>query len=268
MNYYDILNVSPKASRAEIKSAYRRLARKLHPDRNNGSQDTALKFAAIAEAYEILGNPKERSRFDKKILEAQFRNSVNGDSVFTSTNRHARRWRQMVYEKRYNDIIDRMIADERREAMAFQRAIYPAVAIYASTLLVMILRPKMFSASDILGRIIIISLFVVGIIHLISRVREGFETYTNRDSDIHDSILDENERPQKPYSRVGSVAILTAGFLVCIILGYLIGTQVDFAYRTVPSMFAENLRPEVVFYPPIFVFFVDLMHTIASRLER
>src|SRR5207244_12236495 len=105
----------------------------------------------------IHGNPKERRRFDKKILEAQFRNSVNGDSVFTSTNRHARRWRQMVYEKRYNDIIDRMIADERREAMAFQRAIYPAVAIYASTLLVMILRPKMFSASDILGRIIIIS---------------------------------------------------------------------------------------------------------------
>src|SRR5205085_4784281 len=49
VNYYDILKVSPKASRTEIKSAYRRLARKLHPDRNNGSQETALKFAAIAE---------------------------------------------------------------------------------------------------------------------------------------------------------------------------------------------------------------------------
>ncbi|MEO7539492.1 MAG: DnaJ domain-containing protein, partial [Pyrinomonadaceae bacterium] len=37
VNYYDILKVSPKASGTEIKSAYRRLARKLHPDRNNGS---------------------------------------------------------------------------------------------------------------------------------------------------------------------------------------------------------------------------------------
>ena len=83
-----------------------------------------------------------------------------------------------------------MLADERREALAFQRAIYPAVALYASTLLILILRPKMFSASDILGRIIIVSLFVVGVIHLISRVREGFESFTNRDFDIHDSILD------------------------------------------------------------------------------
>ena len=68
VNYYDILKVSPKASRAEIKSAYRRLARKLHPDRNNGSEETALKFAAIAEAYEILGNAKERVKYDRRSL--------------------------------------------------------------------------------------------------------------------------------------------------------------------------------------------------------
>lgn len=268
VNYYDILKVSPKASRAEIKSAYRRLARKLHPDRNNGSEDTALKFAAIAEAYAILGNPKERIRFDKKILVSQFNGSANGDSVFTSTNRHARRWRQMVYEKRYNDIIDRMIADERREAMAFQRAIYPTVAIFVSTLFVTIFKPKMFSSSDILGRIIIVSLFIVGVIHLVSRIREGFETYTNRADDIHESILDENEKPQKPYPRVGAAAILIAGLLICIVVGYFIGTQVDFAYHSMPSMFSESLKPEVIFYPPIIVFFVDVMHTAAGRFDR
>ncbi len=67
VNYYDILKVSPEASKAEIKSAYRRLAHKLHPDRNNGSEETALKFAAIAEAYEILGNSKERVKYDRKM---------------------------------------------------------------------------------------------------------------------------------------------------------------------------------------------------------
>jgi curved DNA-binding protein CbpA len=125
VNYYEILKVSPEASRAEIRSAYRRLARKLHPDKNNGSEETALKFAAIAEAYEVLGNIKERVNYDKRILEVQFTNNGNGDSVFASSNPHARRWRQMVYEKRYNDIIDRMIEEERREAMAFQKVIYP-----------------------------------------------------------------------------------------------------------------------------------------------
>src|SRR5439155_16801785 len=113
VNYYDVLKVSPKASGAEIKSTYRRLARKLHPDKNNGSEETAVKFAAIAEAYEVLGNTKERARYDQRLLNVQFSTS-NGNGFFDSENRHVRRWRQMVYEKRYNDIIDRMMAEERR----------------------------------------------------------------------------------------------------------------------------------------------------------
>ena len=145
-NYYDVLKVSPKASGAEIKSAYRRLARKLHPDRNNGSEETALKFAAIAEAYEILGNAKERVRYDQRILDVQF--SGDGDSVFTSTNRHAKRWRQMVYEKRYNDIIDRMIAEEKLETMAFQRAVYPLVGLFVTAVLCTAFKPMIFISSD------------------------------------------------------------------------------------------------------------------------
>src|SRR5947208_1950260 len=99
VNYYDVLKVSPQASGPEIKSAYRRLARKLHPDKNNGSEDTAVKFAAIAEAYEVLGNAKERSRYDRRLLDAQSSNT-DGNGFFDSQNRHVRRWRQMVYEKR------------------------------------------------------------------------------------------------------------------------------------------------------------------------
>src|SRR5436190_5953712 len=94
VNYYETLKVSTKASKTEIKSAYRRLARKLHPDKNNGSEQTAIAFAQIAEAYEILGNPKQRSAYDKKLNAVHVTNG-NGDSVFTSANSHAQRGRQM-----------------------------------------------------------------------------------------------------------------------------------------------------------------------------
>jgi hypothetical protein len=268
VNYYDILKVSPKASGTEIKSAYRRLARKLHPDRNNGSEETALKFAAIAEAYEILGNAKERGNYDRRMLEVQFSESRNGDSVFASTNPHAKRWRQMVYEKRYNDIIDRMIEEERREAMAFQKVVYPTVAVMVTAVLSTALKPLLFVNSGIVGKIIIVSLFVVGIIHLIRRIRDGFERFTEVDDNIHESILDDNERKLKPYSRLAASSALLGGFLLCLGIGLLIGTQTHFMADALPAMFSTDLGPEFIFYPPIVAFFVDGMHSIASSLER
>jgi curved DNA-binding protein CbpA len=267
-NYYEILKVSPKASNVEIKSAYRRLARKLHPDVNQGSEETARKFAEIAEAYEILGNRTERASYDKKLLAAQFNGLSNGDSVFASANPHARRWRQMVYEKRYNEIIDRMIEEERRESAAMQNAVFPTVALFVSTLLVVIFKPKIFVDAAIIGKIVVISLFVAGVIHIIGRVRDGFEHYTYDDEDLHESIFDENEPKVKPYSRWTATVFLVTGLVLSFGVGYLIGNFVDFTYVTMPSMFSNTLKPEFVLYPPIVVLFVDLMHAFASRLEH
>ena len=266
VNYYEILKVSPKASGPEIKSAYRRLARKLHPDVNNGSEETATKFAAIAEAYEVLGNPKQRASYDHKLLQAQL-HATNGNSLFDSPNPHARRWRQMVYEKRYNEIIDRMIEEERRESMRMQKVIYPLVALFVSILFVAIVRPKIFVNSAVIGKIVVVSLFIVGVIHLVGRIREGYENYTYHDDDIHDSILDDSEVRSKPYSRLTATVFLAGGMLLSFTAGLVIGHYVEFIALSMPSMFSTTLRPEFVFYPPIIVFFVDLMHSVASRLE-
>jgi len=46
------------------------------------------------------------------------------------------------------------------------------------------------------------------------------------------------------------------------------GWQWDFAENLIPSAFAATLKPEFIFYPPIITFFVDMMHTVASQLER
>jgi|SRR5829696_486009 len=267
VNYYETLKVSPKASGSEIKSAYRRLARKLHPDKNNGSEQTARAFAAIAEAYEILGNPKERVVYDKRLLEAQFNGSQNGDSVFASSNTHARRWRQMVYEHRYNEIIDRMIADERRESMALQKIIFPTVGLFVSTLVVAIFKPNFFTNSAVIGKIILVSLFVAGVIHLYKRLRDGLDRYTYDDASVHESILDDNEPASKPYSRFAAGSFLVAGLLASFTAGLLIGHYFEFISIISPHMFSTSLKPEFVFYPPIFVLFVDLMHSFASRVD-
>lgn len=65
-DYYEILGVSRGASENEIKSAYRKLAKKFHPDANRDNPKAAgEKFKEISEAYEVLMDPEKRSRYDR-----------------------------------------------------------------------------------------------------------------------------------------------------------------------------------------------------------
>jgi molecular chaperone DnaJ len=64
-DYYDVLGVSRSADHVEIKSAYRKLAIKFHPDKNPDDPSAEDKFKEAAEAYEILSNPEKRSRYDQ-----------------------------------------------------------------------------------------------------------------------------------------------------------------------------------------------------------
>ena len=64
-DYYQILGVSRTATAEEIKTAYRKLAMKYHPDRNQGNKEAEEKFKEIAEAYEVLSDPGKRERYDR-----------------------------------------------------------------------------------------------------------------------------------------------------------------------------------------------------------
>lgn len=64
-DYYEVLGVSRDATEEEIKKAYRKLARKYHPDVNKDDKDAAEKFKEINEAYEVLKDPEKRARYDQ-----------------------------------------------------------------------------------------------------------------------------------------------------------------------------------------------------------
>ena len=63
-NLYHVLGISKDASEAEIKSAYRKLARKYHPDLNKDDKSAAEKFKEVSCAYDILGDKEKRKKYD------------------------------------------------------------------------------------------------------------------------------------------------------------------------------------------------------------
>ncbi|AOZ73149.1 hypothetical protein BK816_07465 [Boudabousia tangfeifanii] len=77
-DFYTVLGVKKDADEAEIKKAYRRLARKYHPDKNPGDAKAEEKFKEISEAYQVLSDPKERQQYDA------IRQMASGGARFTS----------------------------------------------------------------------------------------------------------------------------------------------------------------------------------------
>lgn len=87
-DYYDILGISKGASAGEIKKAYRKKAIEFHPDKNPGDTTAETNFKKAAQAYEILGNPEKKSKYDQ-YGHAAFENGgfggggMNMDDIFS-----------------------------------------------------------------------------------------------------------------------------------------------------------------------------------------
>jgi DnaJ-class molecular chaperone len=67
---YELLGVKPTASAEEIQKAYRKLAKKFHPDLNPGDRQAEDRFKAISAAYDLLSDPDKRARFDRGEIDA------------------------------------------------------------------------------------------------------------------------------------------------------------------------------------------------------
>jgi DnaJ-class molecular chaperone len=78
-DYYKVLGVDRKASDAQIKSAYRKLARKFHPDVNPNNKEAEAKFKELNEAYQVIGDAEKRKKYDE--LGADWEHGVSQEEM-------------------------------------------------------------------------------------------------------------------------------------------------------------------------------------------
>ena len=278
IDYYKVLGVNRTASSSEIKSAYRKLARLKHPDVNGGSESAAQEFALLSKAYQILSNPQERAYFDQQV-----RLGTSSGSILNSENPHAKRARNLAVQARWDRIVNEVLEHDRRENRERQRAVFTTVSLFLSTFFVAMIRPHFWQLFDYAGRAIILTLFVIGIWHLATRLREYFAHYTYHPKPFQESIMRETETPEQPFTRFSAYTCLFAGYTLSLAIGLLIGWHAQDFFSDLQLLFRHRVEivgtnmfflsstalliPDLIVYPPIAVLIVDTVHGVASRID-
>ena len=278
VDYYKILGVKRIASAAEIRSAYRKLARLRHPDVNGGSESAAREFTLLSKAYHVLMDPRERAYYDEQLT-AQSNNSY---SILHSNNPHARRARNLAVQAKWDRVVDEVLERDRRENRERQRAVFTTVSLFLSTFFVAMMRPHLWEVFDYAGRAIVLTLFVIGVWHLATRLREYFAHYTYIPKPIQASIMREEEQPEQPFTRFSAYTFLLVGYALSVGIGLFIGWHAQDFFSDLTLLFhrvevvhsnmlfyssTALLIPDLVVYPPIAVLIVDGMHALASRID-
>jgi curved DNA-binding protein CbpA len=270
INYYKILGVKPNASLAEIKSAYRKLARERHPDVNGGTAAAAREFALISLAYRTLSDPQERAHHDTQLKRAHSDDFVGGSSVFHTNNQHAQRLRRIAIQRRFDRRVDQIIEADRRENFVLQQAVFTTVTLFLSTFFVAWFKPPFWYNFQLVGRAVVITLFCIGLWHLAVRLKACFEHYTYNPRSIHDSLINaDREESDKPFTRFTASTFLILGYLLSLAGGLYAATVMKYfvIFNDINYLFGQHFRPDLLFYPPIAVLIVDTMHNVASKID-
>jgi hypothetical protein len=274
IDYYKILGVKSNASYADIKSAYRKLARKSHPDLNPDSK-AAREFALLSKAYHVLSNPQDRAYYDQ-TWQAQKNRSY---SILDSNNPHAKRARNLAVQAKWDRLVDEVLERDRKENRERQRAVFTTVSLFLSTFFLAMIRPQLWQIFNPFGRAIVLTLFVIGVWHLFTRLREYFAHYTYQPKVIEGSIRN-SETPEQPFTRFSAYTFLLVGYALCIGIGLYIGWHTQDFFNSMNMLIrtpagaqalanssAVLLIPVLVFYPPIAVLIIDTMQELAARID-
>lgn len=115
-DYYEVLGVNKNADDAAIKKAYRKLAKKYHPDTNQGNADAEKKFKEVNEAYDVLGDKEKRKLYD------QYGQDPYGQDQYYSSGGPQSGYQEFHFEgSDMDDIMDELFGNAFRGSKGFQR---------------------------------------------------------------------------------------------------------------------------------------------------
>ena len=269
IDYYRILGVKTNASQTEIKSAYRKLARKSHPDVNPNTE-AARQFSLLSKAYHTLIDPQERAYYDDQ-LKAQKNRSY---SILDSNNPHAKRARNLAVQAKWDRVVDEVLERDRQENRERQRAVFTTVSLFLSTFFLAMMRPQLWQVFSTMGRVIVVTLFIIGVWHLANRLREYLAHYTYTPNPIQRSIIIEEKIPEQPFTRFSAYTFLLVGYALSVGIGLYIGWHAQDFFSDLALLFHNKavsvelaIVLDLIFYPPIAVLIVDTVHGIASHID-
>jgi hypothetical protein len=247
---YRVLGISRRATESEIRSAYRRLARRYHPDVCS-SPDANARFSSISEAYRILSDQKKRTLYDQ------------GVPLSPRTTFYASRSAEVqAYQRKLDKVVDEMIAHERQETAARSQAVTIVVTLFISAFFVALAKPLIIEEFSLSGRIAVIALSLIGARYLVKNLATALSRYTYSVPSRLTSVFQHDPVSDKMISRKAALVFLVCGYIVSLGLGYLISKLAagpDLAPGTVLG---------IVLYPPIAVLIIGSFRSIGSFLDR
>lgn len=278
IDYYKVLGVKTNASQAEIKSAYRKLARKSHPDLNPDSE-AGRQFALLSKAYRTLNDPQERAYYDDQLRAQKYRSY----SILDSNNPYAKRVRNLAVQAKWDRLVDEVLERDRIENRERQRAVFTTVSLFLSTFFLAMMRPQLWHVFSTWGKVIVLTLFVMGVWHLANRLREYLAHYTYRPDLIQGSIMRGASLPEQPFTRFSAYTFLLVGYALSVGIGLYIGWHAQDFFSDITLLFQHRVAavqtgvfafawfaimiPDLILYPPIAVLIVDSVHGLASRID-
>jgi len=146
-----------------------------------------------------------------------------------------------------------------------------------------LIKPQLWGFFDYVGRAVVVTLFVIGVWHLATRLREYFKHYTYIPKPIQASLMSQEEKPEQPFTRFSAYTFLLVGWALSIGVGLFINWHTRDFFADLTLLYQHRVQhvastallqsstalmvPDLLFYPPIFVLIVDSMHALTSRID-
>src|SRR5262249_36105502 len=261
---YAVLGINRAASSNEIKSAYRRLARKYHPDVNSDPAAQS-KFAQISEAYHTLIDPERRKTYHRTGSASSSAHARQPDSAA------ARAARRAQYQQRADHIVNEWLRREREETRARGKAVYTTVTLFVSTFFAAITAGLIVPPSEIsdlwkaLWLVTLALLFFIGVRHLYVNLKEHFAYSTYPPPRI--SVSRPVRSPDRRLKRSDGVAFVIIGYLFSVGAGIVIRLLFEiFPPRPLDNTITAHAFLYALFSPPIAVLIVDKIYSINQNM--